>query len=69
MFKIYCQENIAINIKHAKIMAQNIESKKVAMTVTIKVIRDKSRCDICRSNKSKFLEDKPNKKSHKKWLK
>ena len=46
-----------------------LSQKKVAMTVTSKLIRDKSRCDISRSNKSKFLEHKPNKKSNKKWLK
>ena len=46
-----------------------LSQKKVAMTVTSKLIRDKSRCDISRFNESKFLEHKPNKKSNKKWLK
>ena len=33
----------------------NIGSNKVAMTVTNRVIIDKSRCAICQSNKSRFL--------------
>ena len=32
------------------------------MTVTNKVIRQKSRCAICWSNKSRFFEQKPNKR-------
>ena len=38
----------------------NIGSKNVAMKVTNKVIIDKSRCAICRSNKSRFLKHKRN---------
>ena len=41
--------------------ANNIASRKVRMTN--KVIRDKSRCSECLSDKSKFLKQKPNKKS------
>ena len=35
------------------------------MTVTNKIIIDKSRCVICWSNKSRFLGQKPNKKPKK----
>ena len=38
----------------------NIGSKKVTMTK--KVVRDKSRCAQCLSDKSIFLKQKPNKK-------
>ena len=38
----------------------NIASRKV--TMTNKVVRDKSRCDECFSDKSQFLKQKPNKK-------
>ena len=46
--------------------ADNIASKKVAMAMTKKVIIDKSRCAICRTDKSKFLEYKCNEKPDKK---
>ena len=36
--------------------SDNISSKKVAMIVASKVIRDKSRCTDCMSNKSRFLK-------------
>ena len=39
----------------------NISSKKV--TMTNKVIRDKSRCGECLSDKSRFLKQNHNKKS------
>ena len=39
----------------------NIASRKV--TVTNKVVREKSRCGECLSDKSRFLKQKPNKKS------
>ena len=38
----------------------NIGSRKVIMTN--KVIRDKSRCAQCLSDKSRFMKQKPNKK-------
>ena len=40
----------------------NISSKKLIMTN--KVVREKSRCANCMSDKSRFLKEKPNKK----WL-
>ena len=39
----------------------NIASRKV--TMTNKVVRDKSRCGEYLSDKSRFLKQKPNKKS------
>ena len=36
--------------------SDNISSKKVAMTVASKVIRDKSKCADYMSNKSRFLK-------------
>ena len=39
----------------------NIASRKV--TMTNKVIRDKSRCNECLSDKSRFMKQKLNKKS------
>ena len=39
----------------------NITSRKV--TMTNEVVRDKSRCGECLSDKSRFLNQKPNKKS------
>ena len=39
----------------------NIGSKKISMTN--KVIRDKSRCAECFSDKSRFMKEKHNKKS------
>ena len=39
----------------------NIASRKV--TMTNKVVRDKSRCGECLSDKSRFLKQKANKKS------
>ena len=39
----------------------NIDSRKV--TMTNKVVRDKSRCEEYLSDKSRFLKQKPNKKS------
>ena len=39
----------------------NITSRKV--TMANKVVREKSRCDECLSDKSRFLKQKPNKKS------
>ena len=39
----------------------NIASRKV--TMTNKVVRDKSRCGACLSDKSRFLIQKPNKES------
>ena len=39
----------------------NVGSRKV--TMTNKVIRDKSRCAQCLSDKSRFMKQKPNKKS------
>ena len=39
----------------------NIGSKRI--TMTNKVIRDKSRCSPCFSDKSRFMKQKPNKKS------
>ena len=38
----------------------NIASRKV--TMTSKVIRDKSRCSECLSDKSRFMKQKDNKK-------
>ena len=40
--------------------ANNISSKNV--TMTNKVIRDKSRCAQCLPDKSRFMKQKPNKK-------
>ena len=40
----------------------NIGSKKVIMTN--KVVREKSRCANCMSDKSRFLKQRPNKKSN-----
>ena len=37
----------------------NIASRKI--TMTNKVVRDKSRCNECLSDKSRFLKQKPNK--------
>ena len=39
----------------------NVTSRKV--TMTNKVVRDKSRCGKCLSDKSRFLKQKANKKS------
>ena len=39
----------------------NIGSKRI--TMTNKVIRDKSRCSPCFSDKSRFMKQKPKKKS------
>ena len=39
----------------------NIASRKV--TVANKVVRDKSRCGECLSDTSRFLKEKPNKKT------
>ena len=39
----------------------NIASRKVTMANV--VVRDKSRCGECLSDKSRFLKQKPNKKS------
>ena len=39
----------------------NIASRK--KTMRNKVVRDKSRCGVCMSDKSRFLKQKPNKKS------
>ena len=52
-FKTYC---LACR-KHTN----NIASRKV--TMTNKVVRDKSRCGECLSNKSRFLKQNCNKKS------
>ena len=52
---IYCQETIVIIVKHAKLLfgleknTNNIGSKNVMMKN--KVIRDKSRSAICKTNK------------------
>ena len=43
-----------------KTHANNITSRKV--TMTNKVIRDKSRCSECLSDKSRFMKHKCNKK-------
>ena len=62
MFKVYCQKDIPISIKMqtyclvCRKNSDNISSKKVAMTVASKVIRDKSKCTDYMSNKSRFLK-------------
>ena len=59
-------KNIAVIIKHAnckscKKHTGNIGSKEV--TMRNKVIREKSRCANCMSDKSRFLKQKSNKRS------
>ena len=68
MFKLCCYKDTAYIIKMklrtyclaCRKHANNIPSRKV--TMTNRVIRDKSRCGECLSDKSRFLKQKPNKK-------
>ena len=60
MFKVYCQKNVAIIIKHANLLFKVKVIVKVKMTN--KVIREKSRCANCMVDKSRFQKQKHNKK-------
>ena len=86
MFKVHCQRNIAIIIKHAKSYCSSREKKKKNMisstyvayclscrkhtnnigsnnvTMTNKMIRQKSTCANFMPDKTRFLNQKPNKK-------
>ena len=72
MFKVYCQRNIAYFVKmklrtyclSCREQTNNIDSKRV--TMTNKVIRDKSRCAECVSDKSRFMAQEKSKSSQKK---
>ena len=69
MFKICCQKDTAHSIKiklrtyclACRKHTNNIASRKV--TMANKVVRDKSKCGECLSDQSRFLKQKPNKKS------
>ena len=45
-----CQKSTTLNIRHEK------HSEEIKMTN--KVLREKSNCVVCRSNKSRFLKQK-----------
>ena len=72
MLKIYCQKDIAYFVKmklrtyclSCREHTNNIGSKRVAMTN--KVIKDKSRCANCLSDKSQFMAQEDSKSSQKK---
>ena len=70
MFKICCHKvipslkNMQTYCLSCRKHTDNIGSKEV--TVTNKVIREKSRCANCVAEKSRFLKQNSNKKSNKK---